>query len=219
MAQMTKIKSILPKMIVVIGLGVFTQSSLANGESEWACDQAGDDWNCAAGAGQQALNKNSELDANKEQYLSTNGSTGNSVSDVSASSIEASNLDTGQTNSETNSEPSDSERSSSTVSDQNLDSLARPSKFPAGAHSIPLLASGSKDKIIELIKRYRVPSLILEYTTDDRMLYLWVAGTYYSNADAQLESEKLPTLPENITPWIRPSSSIAEMPVLIRAKL
>jgi septal ring-binding cell division protein DamX len=109
--------------------------------------------------------------------------------------------------------------SDSSSNNQYLDSLARPSEFAADAHSIQLLASGSRDKIIGLIKQYRIPSLIIEYTTAEQTLYLWITGTYPNKIDAQIEIDRLPVLPSNITPWIRPTSTIAGMPVLVRAKL
>jgi hypothetical protein len=70
-----------------------------------------------------------------------------------------------------------------------------------------------------LIKQYRIPSLIIEYTTAAQTLYLWIAGTYYSDVDAQIALDQLPTLPPNITPWVRPANTIADMPLLVRARL
>ncbi|MFQ3322794.1 MAG: septal ring-binding cell division protein DamX [Pseudomonadales bacterium] len=114
---------------------------------------------------------------------------------------------------------SSQEGSYSASNNQDLDSLARPSKFAADAYSIQLLASGSRDKIIGLIKEYRIPSLIIEYTTAEQTLYLWITGTYPNKTDAQIEIDRLPVLPPNITPWVRPTNTIAAMPVLVRAKL
>jgi septal ring-binding cell division protein DamX len=153
------------------------------------------DWDCnKTDADWNCAEKNTVQQSSQTQPSPQSTTTGNNVSNSQSSSDSPSN-------------------------NQDLASLARPSEFAADAHSIQLLASGSRDKIIGLIKQYRIPSLIIEYTTADQTLYLWIVGTYPNKIDAQIEIERLPVLPSNITPWIRPTNTIAGMPVLVRAKL
>jgi septal ring-binding cell division protein DamX len=163
-------------------------------QSNWDCDKTDANWNCAEKNTDQSTDEN--IPANDQQTITT---TNKSSADSDATD--------------------DSAIESRTDNDQALDPLSRPSKFSADAYSIQLLASGSKDKIIGLIKQYRIPSLIIEHSTADQTLYLWIAGTYYSNDKARIALEQLPTLPPNITSWVRPTYTIADMPVLVRARL
>ncbi|MFT6758417.1 MAG: hypothetical protein ACJA0M_002308 [Chitinophagales bacterium] len=171
-------------------MSIFVQTN-AYAQSDWDCDKSDANWNCAEKSTKQ---KQSEETQTNEQE------------ETSGSGASAAN------------EESEYQK---TLADNNtaLDPLARPSKFPADAHSIQLLASSSKEKIIGLIKQYRIPSLIVEYTTAEQTLYLWIAGTYYSDVDTQMALDQLPTLPPNISLWVRPANTIADMPVLVRARL
>ena len=163
-------------------------------QSDWDCDKTGASWDCAEKNIDQSTDENTS--ANDQQTITTTSKTSANSDATDYSVIE-----------------------SRTNNDQALDPLSRPSKFSADAYSIQLLASGSKDKIIGLIKQYRIPSLIIEHSTADQTLYLWIAGTYYSKDKALIELDQLTTLPPNITSWVRPTYTIADMPVLIRAKL
>jgi len=171
-------------------LSIFVQTN-AYAQSDWDCDKTDANWNCAEKSTKEKQSEDTQTSYREE---------------AADSSTSATSEEPGYTQ-----PPTDNNAA--------LDPLARPSKFAAGAYSIQLLASGSRDKIIALIKQYRIPSLIIEYTTADQTLYLWVAGTYYSDIDAEIAIDQLPTLPPNITPWVRPANTIADMPVLVRARL
>ena len=165
----------------------------AYAQSDWDCDKTDTNWHCAEKGTAQTKNNGSQASYQEP-----------AINNKAPADNEEANYSSIQT-------PTDN--------DEELDPLSRPSKFPADAYSIQLLASGSKDKIIGLMEQYRIPSLIIEYNTADQTLYLWVAGTYYSKDDARIELDQLPTLPPNITPWVRPTNTIVDMPVLVRARL
>jgi septal ring-binding cell division protein DamX len=193
---------------MLVGLACLAQIN-AHAQSDWDCDKTDANWNCAGKETKQKQKQDQEtnyeedIQAINQEEASTNPTT---------TALEENDYSGTETQLPPQPQPQ-------IDNNEDLEPLARPSKFPADANSIQLLASGSKDKIIDLIKQYRIPSLIIEYTTADQTLYLWIAGTYYSNVDAQIEIDRLPALPPNITPWVRPAKTIADMPVLVRATL